>query len=147
MTDTIKPLYVPDKKADDPAVATDATDHKATQSRPVNPVTVTVVSTSDAGKLETGMVARTEGPHQPNVIIKVITPIAMMLVRGAKAFLVSFLAIMPVAGVTGIITAQTFWGLAAKAAGLSVGVGILAIGNALLEVLTKLDQKFPSWTA
>ena len=37
--------------------------------------------------------------------------------------------------------------LAAKAAGLSVGVGILAIGNALLEVLTKLDQKFPSWTA
>ena len=145
MTDSIKPLYVPEKKADDPVVV--ATDYKTTQSRPVDPVTVTVMGTSDAGKLATGMVARTDGVHQPNVIIKVITPIGMMLVRGTKAFMVSWLAIMPVAGVTGIIPVHSFLELAAKAGGLSVGVGLLAVGNAFVEVLTKLDQKFPSWTA
>ncbi len=124
-----------------------ATDAKVTLSRPVEPVTVVVTGTGDGSKLPTGTVATTAGVHQPNVVIKVITPIAMMLVRASKAFMISWLAIMPAAGATGIIPSHDFWDLAMKAAGLSVGVAVVAAGNALLEILTKLDQRFPSWTA
>jgi hypothetical protein len=123
------------------------TDEKTTQSRTVEPVTVTVIGTGDGSRLSSGTQATTPGAHMPNVVIQVVTPIAMMLVKGTKAFMVSWLAIMPVAGVTGIIPVHSFLELAAKAAGLSIGVGILAVGNAFVEILTKLDQKFPSWTA
>ncbi len=125
----------------------DGTDGKVTESRPVPPTVVTLIGTGDSSKLEKGTIAVTDGWHQPNVIINVVTPLAMMLVRGLKAFLVSFLALMPAGAATGIIPAHNFGDLALKAASLSVGVGVLAFGNALLEVLTKLDQKFPSWTA
>lgn len=128
-------------------VVADATDGKTTVSRPVTPAVVTMIGTGDGSKLPTGTIARTDGEHQPNVIINVVTPIAMILLRGTKAFMVSFVGVVGVGGPTGIIPAHSFWELAMKAASLSVGVGVLAGANALVEVLTKLDQKFPSWTA
>lgn len=124
---------------------TDETE-KTTQSRPVEPMQVTIIGTGDGSRLPTGTEAKTEGEHQPNVVMNVVTPIMAMLVRGTKAFMVSWLGIMPVAGMTGIIPFTTFWDLTIKAAGLSVGVGVMASGNMFLEILTKLDQKFPTWT-
>ncbi len=129
------------------ATVEDATEGKTTASRPVNPVVVTVIGTGDAGRLPTGTVARTDGVHQPNVITTVVTPLLLLLLRGSKAFMVSFVGVIGVGGPTGIIPAHSFWDLALKAASLSVGVGFMAVANALVEVLTKLDQKFPSWTA
>lgn len=146
---TIVPLIPPKPPAahDDPAVVADATDHKTTASRPAVAVVVTMVGTGDGSKMQTGTVAVTKGEHEPNVIVKVVTPVAMIFVRGLKAFMVSFVAILPVAGASGIIPFHGFVDLMIKAASLSFGVGVVAAGNALVEVLTKLDQKFPSWTA
>lgn len=125
----------------------DAVDNKTTQSRPVVPMQVTVIGTGDGSRLPSGTIATTEGEHQPNVVIKVVTPILMILLRGTKAFVVSIVAILPVGGATGLIPAHDFFDLLWKSAILSTGVGITAALNALIEVLSKLDQKFPTWTA
>ncbi len=120
---------------------------KVTESRPVKPVVVTIIGNGDASRLPTGTVAVTDGAHLPNMIATVLSPIGFMLMRGAKAFVVSFTTLMPAAGVTGVIPASDWWHLALKTSSLCVCVGVMAMAFAAAEVLTKLDQKWPSWTA
>jgi hypothetical protein len=122
-------------------------DDKTTLSRPVEPLQVTVLDTGDGSKLATGDIATTPGLHLPNVVIKVVTPIGMILVRAAKGFMVSFMSLITAGPATGIISFTDANNLIEKCAVLSIVAGVVAGGWAFLEVLTKLDQKLPTWTA
>lgn len=118
-------------------------EEKSTLSRPIEPMVVTMLGTGD-GRLPTGTEAATPGANQPNVIIKVVTPIIMILVRAAKGFMTTFMTLITAGPTTGIISFTDIGNLVAKCTVLSTVAAVIAGGWALTEVLTSLDQKFPS---
>lgn len=118
-------------------------DSKMTVSRPVAPVAVTMIGTGDSGHLPSGTVAFTTDPNQPNVIVKVVTPIAAVLIRFVNTFLTALLGILMGAMTSNVIQASDFLHLVYKCAGLAVagaGVGLL---KDLITVFGKLEGKFP----
>lgn len=122
------------------------TDDVKTEVLPIEPTIVRVIGggTGDGGApLTTGTVGRTPD-HQPNIITAVVTPLMFICVRSLKAFVISLSGLLPVAGPTGVIPSHDFMDLFTKCVSLSVGIGITAGVVALGEVLSKLDQKFPT---
>lgn len=115
------------------------------KTMPMEPLIVTMVGTGDGGApMPQHTTAVTASDHLPNVVVQVVTPIMFILVRAAKAFVISLGGLLPAAGVSGVIPVRDFEELFVKCVSLSVGVGIVAGIAALGEVLTKLDQKFPN---
>ena len=61
-------------------------EEKVTESRPVEPVIVTMIGTGDGSRLPSGTVAETPGLHMPNVIMNVVPPVVAVAVRFAYLF-------------------------------------------------------------
>ncbi len=130
----------------DPAIVAEAVDHKTTASRPVEPVTVTVVASADASRLQQGTVATTPGIHAPNIIVSVVPPILAVAIRFANAFLTALLGILTGAMASDIIPASDFLHLVYKCAGLAVaGAGVGLIKD-LITIFGRLEQKNPLLT-
>ena len=127
-----------------PVIIEAATDSKVTQSRPVEPVTVAIIGTGDGSKLPSGTIAETPGAHEPNVIVKVVTPIVALMVRFGYDWCVSFSGSMLAGGVTTKVLPHTdlesmLWAAAILATSIA-GVG--AVKNAA-TVFSGLEKKFP----
>lgn len=120
------------------------TDEKSTESRPVEPVTVAIIGTGDGSKLPSGTVASTPGAHEPNIVVKVVTPIVAIMVRFGNDFCVSFSASLLAGGLTEKVLPHTdFNGLVAGAAFLAACVaGVGAVKNSA-TVFGGLEKRFP----
>jgi hypothetical protein len=121
-------------------------DLKVTESRPVVPVQVSVIGTGDGRRLPSGTEAETPGPHQPNIIVQVVTPIAAITIRFVNTFLTVMLGILTGAMATDIIPAADFFELAYKCAGLAVSGACVGLIKDLITIFGRLEQKNPLLT-
>jgi len=129
-----------------PAVVEQATDHKTTQSRPVEPMVVSIVGTGDGSKLASGTIATTPGAHQPNVIVQVVTPIAALGIRFANAYVTTLVGLVTVGVTTDALPAQDFAHLVVKCCSLSLAGPGVALGKDLITILGRLERKYPLLT-
>lgn len=121
-------------------------DEKMTSSRPVEPMTVTVIGTGDGKVLPTGTEAKTPGANQPNLVVSVISPIKAIAIRFVNVFLTSLLGILTGAMATDVIPAPDFMHLVYKCAGLSVAGAVVGLIKDLITVFGRLEQKNPLLT-
>lgn len=129
-----------------PAVVKEAVDHKSTESRPVEPVIVSMIGTGDGGHLPTGTIATTPGEHQPNVIVRVVTPIAALGIRFANAYVTTLVGLLTVGVTTDALPAADFAHLVVKCASLSLAGPGVALGKDLITILGRLERKYPLLT-
>jgi hypothetical protein len=111
----------------------------------IPPVQVAVIGgTGDGSPLTTGTTATTPD-HQPNLVLKVISPLAAIVTRGINLFLTTWVALVT-AGQTGIGTTllpHEFYPLAltcAKVAGVAVLIGA---AKDTITIFSKLERNFP----
>lgn len=120
-----------------------AVDHKTTQSRSVEPVVVSVVGTGDGSKLPTGTVATTPGSHEPNIVVRVVTPIVALAIRFVNVYVGSLVGILGAAMTSNIIPARDFYHLLLKCAGLAVAGAVILLLKDIVTVFSGLEKKFP----
>lgn len=112
--------------------------------------TVALISTSRDGSPVDGTVVRTP-PGEPNIVIKTMTPLAQVLVRGLRTylqgvvgFLLLTLASRPTAEALGIVVPPgDFWEAFQIAAGLAVAPTVISLLHNTVELLGHLDNLFP----
>ena len=111
---------------------------------PTPPSTNPVVVTLTANRAPVGMTATTASNH-PDVIIKVVQPLMIILVRATRVFLQTLLGLMTAGTVAPkALPAADFLHLVILCSSLSVAAsGICVIQNAI-ELLGKIDQKYPT---
>jgi hypothetical protein len=108
-----------------------------------DPVVISVPSSSLMGTgTGSGLVVTPAG--RANLLIKVISPIAIILVRAAKAFLDTMLGVMTAGPVTGLIPASDFGHLLIVSASFSVSAAGFSIIRSLIELFSKFDQSHPT---
>lgn len=85
-------------------------------------------------------------PHEPNIIVQLTTPIASIFIRSSRVFIQTLLS------GSGLSAAGTVLNIEAVKHLQSREILILALASAAvcalqntLELLGKLDQKFPLW--
>ena len=121
-------------------------DDKTTESRPVEPINVTVIGTGDGSKLPPLLEAKTSGAHQPDFIVSVVPPIAAISIRFVNLFLTTFVGLV-VASMTPaggkLLYTSDFYHLAVTCASLAVPGAALGFFKDLVTVFGKLEQKFP----
>lgn len=114
----------------------------------INPVPTIV---TDRGSVpEDGSIARTPLGRR-DVIVRVMTPVAQVLVRAIRTYLQSLLGFLtlglagkPVADNIGVvITPDSFLGVLGVAAGLALAPTIVAVLHNAAELLARLDERFP----
>ncbi len=127
------------------AVVAEATDHKTTESRPVAPETVSVIGIADTSKLPSGTVAVTPDPHQPNMIINVVSPMVALAVRFGYDWCMAFGGITGAGGLGGdkLIHHTDLVSLLTTAAIVATCVAGLGLVKNFATVFSGLEKKFP----
>src|SRR4051812_11612140 len=109
---------------------------KMTTSRPVEPVVASVVGTGDASRLQNGTMAETPGAAQPNVIVKVIPPLAALAVRFGNAYVTTLLGLLAAAQVGhDAIPSKDFGHLLLTCAGLSLAGPVVDLLKNMVTIL------------
>lgn len=121
-------------------------EEKVTASRPVEPVTVTVIGTGDGSRLPSRTEVETPGLHQPNLIVRVVGPTKAIAIRFAVSFLTSLLGILTGAMATDVIPSSDFMHLVYKCAGLSVAGAFVGLIKDLITIFSRLEQSNPLLT-
>lgn len=83
---------------------------------------------------------------QPDVVIKVITPIVAILVRAAKAYMQTLVGLLAAGGLglaTDTLPAGDFLHTLKVCAGLSVASGVMSLLTNVSVLLTALGDRFP----
>lgn len=139
----------PDLKKVDEAIAK-AIDAKTTASRPVEPVRVTVIGTGDGSRLEPGMVATTEGEHQPNLVIaQVIPPFIAILVGSGHLFFVTLVGLLSAAMTPAgskLLYTGDFLHMLGTCVSLALPIVIFGVLKDLATVFGRLRDRFPLLT-
>lgn len=123
-------------------------DDPKTIQQPIADVVVTLVGsgTGDGGApIQSGQVLKTPD-SQPNVIVRVITPIVAILVRFANAYVTALLGLVTVGLTTDALPAADFYHLVLRCAGLSLAGPCVALGKDLVTILGNLEKKYPLLT-
>lgn len=128
-------------------------DEKTTESRSVDPVVVTVITTGDASRLPSTTEAKTEGAHMPDFIVQAFSPTRALAVRFGYMYfftLNGFLApkMLPASSdpVIAAIQAADFFHLFQTGCLIAL---VPAVGSLLKDigvVFTRLQQKYPLLT-
>lgn len=104
------------------------------------PVVVTTVARNE--EIPSGTLAKTVG-DQPNVIVKAIQPMIIVLVRAARTFLQVLVGLLT-AGATGmgsgVLPVGDFATLLKVSASLAVAPAVVSIIQNVIELLAKMDQ-------
>lgn len=128
----------------------EAVDGKTTASRPVEPLRVTVIGTGDGSRLEKGMVAVTDGQHQPNIIIQEVIPPAVAIFVGAVHLFVLTLVGLLTAAMTPagskLLYTSDFVQLLETCISLAIPVTGLGVLKDLATVFGRLKERFPLLT-
>lgn len=112
---------------------------------PETPVAVVVARSGTGDGRMDNTVAVTED-HFPNVLIKVVSPLASILIRSARVYLQTMLGLLTAAGIgaaSNTLPAHDFQKLFLTCAGLSIGSAAFCAIQNVIELLGNLDQKFP----
>ncbi len=112
----------------------------------VKPTIVTVTGTGDGKALPDRVLAQTPD-GLPNVEVRVIQPLMVILIRSARVYLQTLLGLVT-AGMAApkAIPAADFYHLVILCAGLSLApAGVTLLQNAV-ELLGQLNQKYPTLT-
>lgn len=83
----------------------------------------------------------------PEVFVKVITPIAAIVIRAAKTYvqsLTGFLAASGLGMAPSVLPAGDFWHLLAKCAGLALAPAFMSTLYNISTLLTALGDKYPT---
>lgn len=115
------------------------------------PITATISASAIAAALGNqshtlpGTIVTPEG--HPNIIIKVVQPLAIIVIRALRVFLQTLLGLLTAGMVAPkALPASDFWHLLILCASLSAApAGVCVIQNAI-ELLGKLDQAYPTLT-
>lgn len=122
---------------------------KTTESRPVEPIKVAVVAAGDAIKLPNGVIAETNGAHEPNIVVTVVQPLLAIAIRFVNVFLVQFVGLL-VAGMTPaggkLLYTGDFAHLLLVCASLALPGAGLNFFKDLVTVFGRLEQKYPLLT-
>jgi hypothetical protein len=105
------------------------------------PVVVTVVGNRGTGT--GGTVTTAAG--RPDIIIKVVQPLLMILVRAGRVFLQTLLGLLSAGMVAPkALPAADFLHLLVLCSGLSLASAVICVIQNGIELLGKIDQKFPT---
>lgn len=117
-----------------------------TSVQPIAPLPITMIGTSGAGSpMVDGQVVVTPD-HQPNIVVRVVTPLVAIAIRFANAYLTALLGLVTVGLTTNAITAPDFLHLVVKCAGLSLAGPCVALAKDAITVLGGLEKRFPLLT-
>lgn len=86
-------------------------------------------------------------PGQPNIIIQVITPFAVILVRALKTYFQTLAGLMSssvVGAASSTLPAGDFLHTLKVCAGLSVGAAVMSVIMNIPLLLTDLGERFPT---
>lgn len=110
---------------------------------PMQPVQVSIIGTGDGGApLTTGTTASTPD-HQPNLVVRVITPLTALIVRFVNTYLTTLVGLVAAGMTSNIIPATDFGHLVLACAKLSIaGAGLGALKD-LLTIFSGLERKYP----
>lgn len=114
---------------------------------PIPPVTVTMVGTGSGGAapIPSGTVLSTPD-HQPNLIIKVVTPVKAITIRFINSYLTMLVSLVGAGMTTNIIPASDFLHLVYKCMALSLASAGLGLLKDLVTIFGKLEQTNPLLT-
>ena len=122
---------------------------KFSPGAPIEPVHVTMVGTGDGGgggaPIPSGTMATTPD-HQPNIIVKVVTPLAAIVIRFSNAYLTALVGLVTVGLTSDAIPAADFAHLVVKCAGLSLAGPGVALLKDVITILGNLEKKYPLLT-
>ena len=123
---------------------------KRTEAASLDPIPVTVIGTGSISggpaPMKTGTVATTAAPHQPNLLVTVISPLMAIVIRFINTYLTILVGLVAAGMTSDVIPHSDFISLVMKCLGLSVagaGVGFL---KDLVTVFGRLEEKFPLLT-
>ncbi len=109
---------------------------------PMMPVTV-IGGTGDSGApLTTGTTAQTPD-HQPNLVIKVVSPVVAIVIRAINTFLTTLVGTITAEVTTNVIPWTTFEEMVTKAALVALAPTALGVLKDCITIFGKLEQKFP----
>lgn len=86
---------------------------------------------------------------EPNIRVTPMTVTRVIFTRTARVYMQTFMGLLG-AGMTGVdggILPNDFASLALKCAQLSVAAAGVTLGQNILEILGRLDEKAPQWRA
>lgn len=120
-----------------------------TKTEPIQPMVATVVGTS--GGLADGTVATTPHQDQPNVVIRVVTPLMAILVRFANNYVGSLLGLISLGtagkmGLDSLIPPMDFLTLLRLSLVSALIPPIYPLLKDCITVLGGLERKFPLLT-
>lgn len=111
------------------------------------PVHVAMIGTGDGG-IENGTTAHTPA-YSPNIVIRVVTPLAAVLIRFLNLYLVTLVGLIGAAMTplgNDVLPSHDFIALVKTCADLSLGAAGLGLLKDLVTVFGKLEGKFPLLT-
>ncbi len=109
------------------------------------PVVVTVTASSALGT-GSGVVETPMG--QPNIFIKVISPLKVVAVRGVRTFLQTLLGVLGVSATApSALGAVDFYHALLHGASISVAATVICVIQNLIELSNNFDQSHPTLTS
>ena len=112
-----------------------------------DPVALVVSRGTGDGRVRDETTAQTPA-NQPNVLLKTITPVGVILVRTARAYLQTLLGLLAAGVATDtLLPAHDFQTLFMTCASLSVGAAVVSAIQNAVELLARLDQSLPTLRA
>lgn len=118
----------------------------------IPPVTVAIISegTGSGGgtPLTTGTVGTTPD-HQPNVVLRAISPVVAIIVRFINAYLTTVVGLITAAETplgAHVLPARDFYHLFLTCSSLAVAGPIVDLAKNLITIFGKLESKFPLGT-
>lgn len=122
---------------------------KTTASRLVEPVQVAVIGTGDGSRLADGIVAATPGAHEPNLVVRVVTPIFAILIRFINMYLTTLVGLLGAAQTDAgakLLHTGDFAAMVATCASLSLAGPSIDLLKNLVTIFGKLEGKYPLLT-
>lgn len=123
---------------------------KKTDESELDHVKVTVIGagpvTGGPQPLQTGTIAVTPAPHQPNLVTIVVSPLVAIVIRFANTYLTVLVGLVAAGMTSDVIPYTDFFNLISKCAGLSIAGAGLGLLKDLVTIFGKLEGKFPLLT-
>ncbi len=116
-----------------------------TPAAPPPPLLVTVVGTVGSTPIPTGTIATTPD-HQPNLIVRAVSPLLAVLIRFLNAYLTSLVGLVTIGLTTNALPAADFAHLVLRCASLALAGSAVGFGKDIITVLGNLEKKYPLLT-
>ena len=125
-------------------------EEKVTESRPVEPVVVTVIQHGDASRLTSDTVGKTLGANVPNLVTQVVTPMRAIVIRFIYLFmttLTGFLSLKMAPDTQNMviesIKAADFYTLVVVGSSVALSSAMWGAFKDFTTIIGGLEKKYP----